>query len=115
MNPESPHAAPAAAFAPIHAQVPFEVLLEQVLPAAFRAAVMLTKNPVDAEDVVQEASLLAYRAHDRFEPGTNFKAWLLRIVTNECFGRHRKAKRWGRSSRSTTTATRPRARPYWRN
>lgn len=96
MIPDVSTAAAAQAGAPIHAQPPFEVLLEQTLPAAYRAAVMLTKNPTDAQDVVQESSLLAYRAFERFEPGTNFKAWFLRIVTNECFGRYRKSKRWGR-------------------
>lgn len=63
-------------------QEEFEALLLPVLPRAYSAARYMTGNASDAEDLVQEASMLAWRAFDRFEPGTNFRAWLLRILTN---------------------------------
>ena len=46
----------------------------------------------EAEDLVQDAALLAYRAFGSFEPGTNFKAWFFRILTNAFYSRHRKEK-----------------------
>lgn len=71
----------------------FETLLEPILPVAYGVALRLSRNAADAEDLVQEAALLAYRAFHTFEPGTNFKAWYLRILTNVYFGKYRKKKR----------------------
>ena len=48
----------------------------------YSAALRMTRNPSDAEDLVQETFLKAYRAYDSFEEGTNLKAWLYRILTN---------------------------------
>ncbi len=62
----------------------FESLIEPVLATAYRVAVGLTHNDADAEDLVQEAVLRAYKGFDGFESGTNFKAWFLRILVN-CF------------------------------
>jgi RNA polymerase sigma-70 factor (ECF subfamily) len=45
-------------------------------------AVSLTHNPATAEDLVQETMLKAFRAYDRFSPGTNFRAWIQRILYN---------------------------------
>ncbi len=73
----------------------FEDLLTPLLPTAYRAAVSLTRNRADAEDVVQEAVLLALRGFGGFQPGTNFKAWFMRIVTNVCYGRVRRARAAG--------------------
>ena len=53
----------------------------------------LLGDRVEAEDAVQEAALLAFRNFSSFEPGTNFKAWFFRILTNWCFGRYRQRKR----------------------
>ena len=53
-------------------------LLDQLYGGALR----MTRNPQDAEDLVQETYLKAYKAFDRFTPGTNLKAWLYRIMTN---------------------------------
>ncbi len=69
----------------------FEVLLQSVLDVAYRAAYHLTRNPADAEDVVQEAALNACRHRQSFQTGTNFKAWFLRIVTNAFYSRCRRA------------------------
>jgi RNA polymerase sigma-70 factor (ECF subfamily) len=52
----------------------------------------LTRNQADAEDLVQEAALLAYRAFDSFETGTNFRAWFLRILTNCYYSKRRREK-----------------------
>lgn len=71
----------------------FEALLTPLLGSAYRIAVNLVGDRTEAEDVVQEAALLALRAFDQFEPGTNFKAWYFKIVTNCCYGRHRQRKR----------------------
>jgi RNA polymerase sigma-70 factor (ECF subfamily) len=71
----------------------FEALLQPVLPVAYGVAVRLTRNTSDAEDVVQEAALQAFRGFHTFELGTDFKSWYLRILTNCFFARYRKAKR----------------------
>lgn len=70
-------------------------LLDPVLPAAYRIALHLTREPADAEDVVQEAALNACRAFDSFQPGSNFRAWFFRIVTNVFLSRCRRVRRAG--------------------
>ncbi len=75
--------------------VPFEVLLEPLLDTAYRAALRFTRNTSDAEDLVQEAALLAFRGYHSFVPGSSFRAWFLRILTNCFFSRYRKRKRRG--------------------
>lgn len=62
----------------------FEELLEAVLPTALKNARYLTRDADDAEDLVQEAALQAFRAFSTFEPGTNFRAWFLKVQHN-CF------------------------------
>ncbi|MCA9612658.1 MAG: RNA polymerase subunit sigma-24, partial [Myxococcales bacterium] len=52
------------------------------LDSLYGAALRYTRSPSDAEDLVQDAFVKAYRFYDRFEPGTNMKAWLFRILTN---------------------------------
>lgn len=71
----------------------FEALLEPLLPLAYGVAYRMARNQADAEDLVQEAALQAFRAFHTFELGTNFKAWYLRILTNCFFARYRKKKR----------------------
>jgi len=73
----------------------FEALLLPLLDGAYGAALHLTRNQADAEDLVQEAALLACRGFGSFEQGTNFKAWFFRILTNCFFTRYRKRKREG--------------------
>lgn len=70
----------------------FEVLFEAVITTAFGVAQRYTRNQADAEDLVQEAALLAYRAFDSFERGTNFRAWYLKILTNCYFSKRRREK-----------------------
>jgi RNA polymerase sigma-70 factor (ECF subfamily) len=67
--------------------------LTPLLGAAYRVAANLVGDRTEAEDIVQEASLMAFRAFATFEPGTNFRAWFFRIVTNCCYGRHRQRQR----------------------
>lgn len=52
------------------------------MEALYRTALRMTKNKSDAEDLVQEAYVKAYRFWDRFEPGSNCRAWLFKIMTN---------------------------------
>jgi RNA polymerase sigma-70 factor (ECF subfamily) len=77
---------------PAQAQAEFETLFRPILSMAYGTAVRLTRDRTEAEDLVQDAALLAFRAFDSFEPGTNFKAWFFRILTNAFYSRHRKAK-----------------------
>src|SRR5262249_62444 len=71
----------------------FERLLQPHLAVAYGVALRMSRNSSDAEDLVQEAALLAFRAFHSFELGTNFKAWYMRILTNCFFAKYRKAKR----------------------
>jgi RNA polymerase sigma-70 factor, ECF subfamily len=70
----------------------FESLFTPLANSAFGTAFRFTGNRADAEDLVQEAALLAFRAFDSFEPGTNFKAWFFRILTNCYFSKRRRDK-----------------------
>jgi len=71
----------------------FERDAMEFAPQLYAAALRMTRNPTDAEDVVQETFLKAYRAYDSFEAGTNLKAWLYRILTNTYINKYRKAQR----------------------
>jgi RNA polymerase sigma-70 factor (ECF subfamily) len=64
-----------------------------LLDSLYSGALRMTRNPADAEDLVQETMLRAYRAFDRFEAGTNLKAWLFRIMTNAYINTYRKKQR----------------------
>jgi RNA polymerase sigma-70 factor (ECF subfamily) len=64
-----------------------------LLDSLYAGALRMTRNPADAEDLVQETMLRAYRSFDRFEPGTNLKAWLFRILTNAYINVYRKRQR----------------------
>lgn len=65
----------------------------QYLDALYGAALRMTRNPVDAEDLVQETYLKAFAAFDSFTEGTNLKAWLFRILTNTYINIYRKRQR----------------------
>ena len=69
---------------------------EQALPLLdqlYGGAMRLTRNPQDAEDLIQETYLKAYSNFDSFKQGTNLKAWLYRIMTNTYINSYRKVKR----------------------
>jgi len=59
------------------------------LDSLYRTALRLTHRPADAEDLVQETYLKAFRSADRFEPGTNLRAWLFTILHNTARNRAR--------------------------
>ncbi len=63
------------------------------MPSLYSAALRMTRNPADAEDVVQETYLKAFRGFGSFREGTNLKAWLYRILTNTFINRYRKQQR----------------------
>ena len=69
-----------------HDALPF---IDQLYAAALR----MTRNPADAEDLVQETFLKAYAAFHQFETGTNLKAWLYRILTNTYINSYRRRQR----------------------
>jgi RNA polymerase sigma-70 factor (ECF subfamily) len=69
----------------------FEQLALRHLDALYAAALRLTRNERDAEDLVQDALLRAYRFFDRFERGTNMKAWLFKILTNTFINKYRRS------------------------
>ena len=58
----------------------FDDLLMPLLGTAYGMAYHMLGNREEAEDIVQEAAVRAYRAFDAFEPGTNFKAWLFQDI-----------------------------------
>src|SRR4249919_1854036 len=64
-------------------------LLDQLYSAALRT----TRNPADAEDLVQETYAKAFAAFHQYRPGTNFKAWMYRILTNTYINTYRKRQR----------------------
>lgn len=68
----------------------FEELTLEHLDPLYSAALRLTKNERDAEDLVQDTFLRAYRFFDKFERGTNIKAWLFKILTNTFINRYRR-------------------------
>ena len=74
-------------------QALFADLAMEYMPALYTAALRMTRNAADAEDLVQETYLRAYRAFDSFELGTNLKAWLYRILTNAYINTYRAKKR----------------------
>src|SRR5690242_10882650 len=63
------------------------------MSSLYTAALRMTRNPADAEDLVQETYLKAYRAFGSFQEGTNLKAWLYRILTNTYINSYRAKKR----------------------
>jgi len=73
----------------------FETELVPVLDRAYGLAYSLTHNRAEAEDLVQDAALLALKAFAQFKPGTNFKAWFYRILVNAFYGQLRKQRRQG--------------------
>ena len=71
----------------------FEGEALQFLDQLYAAALRMTRNPADAEDVVQETYAKAYGSFHQYTPGTNLKAWLYRILTNTYINSYRKKQR----------------------
>ncbi|WP_445440020.1 sigma-70 family RNA polymerase sigma factor [Corynebacterium argentoratense] len=74
-------------------QTPFEQQALPLLDQLYGGALRLTRNPADAEDLVQETYIKAFQAFDSFTQGTNLKAWMYRIMTNLYITNYRKAQR----------------------
>jgi RNA polymerase sigma-70 factor (ECF subfamily) len=74
-------------------QADFEKDAMEFAPQLYSAALRMTRNPADAEDLVQETFLKAYRGYGGFQAGTNLKAWLYRILTNTYINKYRKDQR----------------------
>ena len=64
-----------------------------LMDGLYSAAMRMTRNAADAEDLVQETYLKAFDAYERFETGTNLKAWMYRILTNSYINAYRKKQR----------------------
>src|SRR5437899_11815461 len=74
-------------------QAEFAELATPYMSGLYAAALRMTRNPSDAEDLVQETYLRAYRGFGGFREGTNLKAWLYRILTNTFINQYRAKKR----------------------
>src|SRR3954462_11938743 len=74
-------------------QAQFAELAMPFMSALYSAALRMTRNPSDAEDIVQETYLRAYRGFGGFKEGTNLKAWLYKIPTNTVINDYRAKKR----------------------
>jgi RNA polymerase sigma-70 factor, ECF subfamily len=74
-------------------QAQFADLAMEYMGSLYSAALRMTRNPADAEDLVQETYLKAYRAFGSFKEGTNLKAWLYRILTNTFINSYRARRR----------------------
>jgi RNA polymerase sigma-70 factor, ECF subfamily len=74
-------------------QATFTDVAMEHMPGLYSAALRMTRNRADAEDLVQETYLKAYRAFGGFQQGTNLKAWLYKILTNTFINSYRSRKR----------------------
>jgi len=81
-------------------QLRFETEALPYLDQLYSAAMRMTRNPADAEDLVQETFAKAYSSFHQFKPGTNLKAWLYRILTNTFINTYRKKQRQPQQSMS---------------
>ncbi|MFQ5865960.1 MAG: sigma-70 family RNA polymerase sigma factor [bacterium] len=71
----------------------FDILLREHLQGMYALALRMTRNSLDAEDLVQDTALKAFRFFHKFERGTNFRAWIYRILTNNFINIYRKNKK----------------------
>ncbi len=81
-----------------HTKTEFEALLVPLMDSLYGMALRLTRDEERAEDLVQESCLKAYRAFHSFEPDTNFRAWVFRIMTNTFITDYHRRKREASSS-----------------
>jgi len=90
----------------------FEAAALVHLKVTYDLALRLTRNPADAEDLVQDTFVRAFRFFHQFEPGTNCQSWLLRIVKNTFINEYRRRARQPLTmeydeARTTTSERRP--------
>jgi RNA polymerase sigma-70 factor (ECF subfamily) len=78
---------------PSQAACDFDSLVLPLRNELYGTAMRYTRSASDADDLVQETLIRAYGAWARFEPGTNCRAWLFRILTNSFINGYRKRKR----------------------
>lgn len=78
---------------PEHRAARFEAEALPLLDTLYAGALRLTRNPDDASDLVQETVERAFKAFHQYKPGTNFKAWMFRIQTNNYINGYRKKQR----------------------
>jgi RNA polymerase sigma-70 factor (ECF subfamily) len=71
----------------------FEKIAFEHMDALYNTALRMTRNVLDAEDLLQDVYLRAFRFFDKFEQGTNFKAWIFKILTNTYINRYRQKVR----------------------
>jgi RNA polymerase sigma-70 factor (ECF subfamily) len=71
----------------------FENVAFEFMDSLYSTALRMTRNTEEAEDLVQDTYLRAYRFFDKFEEGTNFKAWIFKILTNTFINKYRKKVR----------------------
>lgn len=71
----------------------FEEISLQYMDSLYSAALRMTRNPSEAQDLVQDTYLRSYRFFDKFEKGTNFRAWLFKILKNVYINMYRKESR----------------------
>jgi len=95
-------AAPEAPETPEQRSARFERDALQYLDQLYSAALRMTRNPADAEDLVQESYAKAYGSFHQFQQGTNLKAWLYRILTNTFINTYRKKQREPKQSGTET-------------
>jgi RNA polymerase sigma-70 factor (ECF subfamily) len=69
---------------------PFETEALSFLDALYRTGLRMTRSEAEAEDLVQETYIRAFRFRHQFTPGTNLKAWLFRILTNTFINQYRR-------------------------
>ena len=74
-------------------QATFADQVEPFVDQLYAAALRMTRNPADAEDVLQETFVRAYRGFPNFNDGTNLRAWLYRILTNTFINTYRAKQR----------------------
>ena len=75
------------------AKYEFDILFRENILGLFSLALRMTHNQLDAEDLVQETAMKAFRYFYRFDRGTNFRAWVYRILTNNFINNYRRKKK----------------------
>ncbi|MDR0432848.1 MAG: sigma-70 family RNA polymerase sigma factor [Bifidobacteriaceae bacterium] len=92
-GPEEAPADPRAYESDLERAARFEADALRYIDQLYSAALRMTRNPADAEDLVQDAYVKAFSAFAQYKPGTNLKAWLYRILTNTYINVYRKRQR----------------------